>query len=83
MTQTIHVRFDGKALIPEEPVDLPVGERLTVQVVTQLGPPEWDTSPEAIEERIRLLDEGAGRIKGGDPIPLEALSRENLYEDRW
>jgi hypothetical protein len=81
MTQTIHVRFDGKALIPEEPVDLPVGERLTVQLIPQTRPAADDTSPDAIAERIRLLREGAGRIKTAKPIPLEALRRENLYED--
>lgn len=32
MTQTLTVRFDGKVLIPDGPVDLPVGQPLKVQL---------------------------------------------------
>jgi hypothetical protein len=32
MTQTFTVHFDGKVLIPDEPVQLPVGQTLRVQV---------------------------------------------------
>ena len=30
MTRTIAAHFDGKAIIPDEPVQLPVGQRLRV-----------------------------------------------------
>jgi hypothetical protein len=32
MTQSIAAHFDGKVIIPDEPVELPVGEELQIQV---------------------------------------------------
>ena len=32
MSQTITAHFDGKVIIPEQPVKLPVGKRLRIQV---------------------------------------------------
>lgn len=32
MTQTITAHFDGKVIVPDEPVQLPVGQRLLVRV---------------------------------------------------
>lgn len=32
MTQTIAAYFDGRVLIPDEPVELPTGRRLRVQI---------------------------------------------------
>jgi hypothetical protein len=32
MTTTLRVHFDGKVLVPEGPVDLPVGQPLEIQV---------------------------------------------------
>ncbi len=32
MTHTISVHFDGKVLVPDEPIQLPVGEPLRVHV---------------------------------------------------
>jgi hypothetical protein len=42
---------------------------------------ERQESKAIIEERLRRLAQVAGRIKGPS-IPLEALRRENLYEER-
>jgi hypothetical protein len=33
MTRTIKVHFDGKVFVPDEPVDLPVGTQVEVQIV--------------------------------------------------
>lgn len=41
MTQTISAHFDGKAIIPDEPVQLPVGQLLRVHVEV----PEASNSP--------------------------------------
>jgi hypothetical protein len=38
MSQTIAGHFDGKVIIPEKPVKLPVGKRLRIQV--ELDEPE-------------------------------------------
>jgi hypothetical protein len=42
MTKTFQARFDGKAILPETPVDLPQNQRLTVTVESQ----EADDDPE-------------------------------------
>ncbi len=38
MTQTIAAHFDGKVIVPDEPVELPVGTPLRVQVEVQGAP---------------------------------------------
>ena len=40
MTQTIAAHFDGKVIVPDDPVDLPAGQRLTVRLepVPATGP---------------------------------------------
>ena len=38
MTQTIRAYFDGKALIPDEPVDLPLNCALTLTVESAVAP---------------------------------------------
>jgi len=32
MTRTITAHFDGKVIVPDEPVQLPVGERLQIHI---------------------------------------------------
>jgi hypothetical protein len=32
MTTTLRVHFDGRVLVPEEPVDLPIGESVEIRV---------------------------------------------------
>jgi hypothetical protein len=32
MTRTLTAHFDGKVIVPDEPVQLPIGQRLQVQV---------------------------------------------------
>lgn len=41
MTQTVIAHFDGKVIVPDEPLQLPVGQRLRVQVevVEPASPP--------------------------------------------
>ena len=33
MTTTLRVHFDGKVLVPEQPVDLPIGQSVQVRIV--------------------------------------------------
>ena len=51
MVTTLRAKFDGKVLIPVEPVDLPTGKELEIQVNENPGPRPG--SPEAISA---LLD---------------------------
>ncbi len=74
----IRAHFDGRNIVPDEPVSMPVGVPLEL---------EWsisskeETGPVSVKERLRRLDAATGRLSG-PAIPLEALRRESLYEDR-
>ena len=78
MIVTIRAHFDGKVIVPDEPVDLPVNQPLKVQlrpIAPQGATPAADRAREA-------LDRLAARAIHGLRIPDEALRREHLYEDR-
>jgi hypothetical protein len=79
MSVTIRARFDGKVLVPEEPVALPQHQTLelewkpTVPLASTLSQAEWNAAFE------RLL---AHAVHGVN-LPEEALRRESIYaEDR-
>lgn len=76
MTRALKAHFDGKVLVPDEPVDLPVNEPLQLVVSSENG----SGRPSNIEDRLRALEAATGTISA-PPIPLEALRRENLYDD--
>jgi hypothetical protein len=69
----IRAHYDGKVIVPDEPVDLPVNEPL-----------EFDYRP---VERRQADAEAAWQRMISQPvfglnIPDEALRRESLYEER-
>jgi hypothetical protein len=70
MTTVMRATFDGKVLVPEGPVDLPVGKVLEVDVreASELRP----GSPELIR---RLMREGP-RLSGADAEALELAIEE-------
>jgi hypothetical protein len=76
MSVVIRVHFDGKTIVPDEPVDLPVNEPMEAEVRT-LG---------ARSERRKKALQAWGRFTAspiqGLNISDESLRRENLYEDR-
>ena len=74
MSVVIRMRFDGKVFIPEDPVDVPLNEPLDFEY----NPPEPKWDPERAKTALRRLVSKAVDAN----IPLEALRRENLYEDR-
>lgn len=82
---SIHAHFDGKVIVPEEPVDLPVNQPLIIDIhspeaTARSGKDPRDFTP---EERLAALEKLV-RMSAGDPIvPLEALRRENMYDDDW
>lgn len=82
MAGVIRAHFDGNVIVLDEPVDLPVDQPLELQWRLLPGASKPAVSPEVIEERKRRLAQASGRIIGPS-IPLEALRRENLYDDRW
>jgi hypothetical protein len=78
MIVTIRAHFDGKVIVPDEPVELPINQPLKVQL--QSLPPQGET-PSADRAR-EALDRLAARAIHGLRISDEALRREHLYEDR-
>jgi hypothetical protein len=83
MTQTFRAHFDGKVFIPDEPVDVPLEQPLQLTVHGGAGGEVVDPlAGLSIEERVERIRSLAGHYKGPS-VPLEAFSRENLYEERW
>lgn len=76
MSTVIRMHFDGRVFIPEGPVDVPINEPLDFELKQAADEPSWD--PEKAKAAIRRI---ASRAKPVG-IPLEALRRENIYEDR-
>ena len=74
---TIRAHYDGKFIVPDEPLELPENQPLKVELHLMEG----KARSEAIDERLKRLANASGRIVGPS-LPLEALRRENLYEER-
>jgi hypothetical protein len=81
MRLVIQAHFDGKVIVPDEPVDLPVNEPSEVELRPLVSKEERPVEDLTIEERLERLAQATGRIAGRS-IPLEALRRESLYEER-
>lgn len=75
MSIVIRAHFDGKVIVPDEPLDLPAGP-----VEAELRPGHSRLPQEEIERRLAALDRLASRAKHGITLPQEALSRESAYE---
>ena len=71
MSVVIRAHFDGKVIVPDEPVDLPVDEPLEFEL-------KQGRSREREAAWQSLL---ASRVPGLQ-ISDESLRRENFYEDR-
>ncbi len=76
MSVVIHAHFDGKTIVPDEPVDLPINEPLEFE----FKPREPKLSDDEIEQRLEALRRLEATAVKGANIPLEALRRENMYE---
>jgi hypothetical protein len=83
MTTTIRAHFDGKVIVPDEPVDLPINQPLEISLRPSTEAPEKTPDRPTVEERLKRLQRAMGSIKEGPVIPDEALRRENMYEERW
>jgi len=77
MKTLIHARYNGKVLVPEEPLELEEGQRVTMLLVD----PTQQTEGLSVEEKIAALKQFVEGGVHGVNLPLEALSRESIYED--
>ena len=77
MTTKVRAHFDGRVIVPDEPVAWREGQEVSVVMESQ------DMSPSVDPERRRkALEEFFALALPGHYIPDEALRRENIYEDR-
>ncbi len=80
MIRWIRAHFDGKVIVPDEPVDWPIGAPVNVHVY-DAAMVEKPPTPEEIQRRLEALERWSGCISAPPP-PLESLRRENLYDER-
>ncbi|MEW6251328.1 MAG: hypothetical protein AB1716_11820 [Planctomycetota bacterium] len=76
MTTSIRAHFDGRVIVPDEPVDLPVNKPLEVH----LSPVEDGQGEAERQERLRRVNRAIGFMRHR-VVPDEALRREAIYGD--
>jgi len=76
MAVVIRAHYDGKNIVPDEPVDLPNGTPVDA-ILTVV-----DTKSERSAERETAWQQMLSLRISGIHIPDEALRRENMYDDR-
>lgn len=76
MSIVIRAHFDGKVIVPDEPVDLPLNQSMEVEFRI----PEARLSNDEIKRRWAALKRLAARGVKGLNISDESLRRENMYE---
>jgi hypothetical protein len=77
MAIRIRAHFDGKVIVPDEPVDLPVGREFEADLHVEPSPEVQDD----FERRKAVILRVAANGVRGTNIPLKALRRENLHGD--
>lgn len=80
MTTTFRAHFDGRFIVPDESVDLPVNQPLELEL-RSATPAESLVPPAVISQRLERLALASGTIDG-PTLSEESLRRENLYEER-
>ena len=84
IVMAIRAHFDGKVIVPDEPVDIPVGKPLEIEFRLKSGglPPPGDDRlpPEEIKRRLAALKVLREMAVSGPLVADESLRRENLYE---
>lgn len=76
MAIVIRAHFDGKTIVPDEPLDLPVDTPITAELTVV----EPKLKAADIARRRAALRRFASHAVKGVDIPLEALRRESIYE---
>jgi hypothetical protein len=78
MTRKIVAHFDGKVIVPDEAVDLPVDQPLRVEL-SPLSVGQEPPGNGLVQDRLRRLARVTGCLSGPS-VSSEALRRENLYD---
>ena len=75
MAIVARVHFDGKTVVLEEPVDLPINE----SIEAEFRVPDAKLSPKEIRKRRAAIKRLASKAIHGLNVPDFALSRESIY----
>lgn len=75
MTQTIKAHYDGRVIVPDEPVHLVDNQQVTVTIHPAV--PEW--TPERLAAQARAVDRILASPKSAANPPDEAFRREHMY----
>ena len=80
---TVRAHFDGRVIVPDEPVSLPVNTPLELDVKpvngsTRLAP----LTDQQVQARVDALERIMSHGVSGTSISDEMLRREHLYDDR-
>ena len=75
MSVVIRVHFDGKTIVPEEPVDLPINQ----SVEAEFRIPEARLGDEEIKRRRAAIKRLAAKAVHGLNMSDFAFSRESIY----
>lgn len=78
MSNRFRAYFDGKVLVPDKPLSLPLNQAIELEVIAM--PSANGGPPASVADRLAALRALARSIEG-QPIPLEALRRKHLYDD--
>lgn len=73
---SIRAHYDGKTIVPDEPLDLPVNQPLEVEARVV----DERLSDDEIKRRKAALKRFVAHAIKGVHIPAEAFRRENMYE---
>lgn len=82
----IRAHFDGKAIVPDEPVDLPVDAPLEVRVQLQAVADLLKSVPAlpqmgSSEDQRHAWDDFVTVALSAPPLSLDSLRRERMYEE--
>ncbi|MCY3019073.1 MAG: hypothetical protein NTW87_08595 [Planctomycetota bacterium] len=73
MTTHLKAHYDGRVLVPEQPVDLPVGRRLEIQVIA--APDERPQRPGLLKELAEL----AHTLPENPAAPTDGAAQHDHY----
>ena len=79
MTTTFKVHFDGTVLVPEQPIDLPIGQSVNVRVEDVPLPPTGNATVAALLAAIRSTPP----VSAEDIAELERLIAEGRQPIRF
>ena len=74
MVRTIRAHFDGRYIVPDEPLDIPPNQPLQVQLILQQSGPRV-----LVEERRAAAAWFRNNSIRGSTLSNRALSRDSIY----